>query len=186
MASSAAVQPGSAAAFGEVRTPWWVALVAGIAMTLAGLLLLMAPGLTLIVLVQFLGVSWLVGGVVRLVSIFVDRSGWGWKILSGILGIVAGLFVMQHPLWSALVVPGAFTFYIGVIAIVLGIIEVVMAFLGSGWSTGLLGAASILLGLLLTCNPQIGAAALPFMVGGSAFVGGIVTVVLAFKSRGAG
>lgn len=185
MASSAAIPPrATGARHGGVSTPWWVPLVAGIAMALAGLLLIMAPGRTLIVLVQFLGLYWLVGGVVRLVSIFVDRSGWGWKLVAGILGIVAGLFVVQHPLWSAVAVPGTIAVYLGIMTIVLGVLELIMAFLGGGWQTGILGVVSVLFGALLVFNPLIVAVALPLLFGGSALVGGIATAVLAFKSRG--
>src|SRR6476619_7415171 len=56
------------------------------------------------VIVQLLGLYWLVDGVVRLVSIFVNRSGWGWKLAMGILGIILGLAVLQHPLWSTLLI----------------------------------------------------------------------------------
>jgi uncharacterized membrane protein HdeD (DUF308 family) len=178
--SEAAVAP---VASDRMGTPWWVALIAGIALTITGLLLLSAPASTLVVIIQFLGIYWLIDGIVRLVSIFIDRSGWGWKLLIGILGIFAGIVIIQHPLWSAILLPATLVIYLGVMGLVIGIAEVVMAFRGAGWGTGILGVVSVLFGLLLLFNPLAGAIALPFVLGGLAIVGGIATTIMSFKMR---
>jgi uncharacterized membrane protein HdeD (DUF308 family) len=58
-----------------------------------------------------LGFYWLFMGVISLVQVFVDRSTpWIWSLLTGIVGILAGLFVLRHfvlrhPLFAALTVP---------------------------------------------------------------------------------
>jgi uncharacterized membrane protein HdeD (DUF308 family) len=160
-----------------VGAPWWVALIAGVAMSLIGVLLLLAPGLTAVALVRFLGIYWLVDGILRLVSLFVDRSGWIWKLASGALGVIAGLAVVEHPLVSALLVPTVLVVYMGVTGIAVGALEVIMAFRGAGWATGILGAASVVVGALLILNPLSGALALPLVVGTLATAGGLVTVI---------
>jgi uncharacterized membrane protein HdeD (DUF308 family) len=44
------------------------------------------------------GFYWLFQGVLSLVQVFVDRSiPWIWSLLTGIVGILAGLFVLRHP-----------------------------------------------------------------------------------------
>src|SRR5690242_6668938 len=86
-------------------TPWWVVLLEGIAGVIIGICLLISPGMTTLVLVQFLGFYWLFCGILSLVSLFVDRTAWGWKLVGGILGIIAGLIVIRHPLWSAVLIP---------------------------------------------------------------------------------
>jgi uncharacterized membrane protein HdeD (DUF308 family) len=78
--------------------PWWLVLLEGIAAIILGLLLLTAPQATLLVLVQLLGIYWLVKGIFQIISIFIDSSRWGWKLFAGILGIVAGIIILGHPL----------------------------------------------------------------------------------------
>ena len=60
--------------------PWWAVLCEGIALIALGLLLLAAPGMTTLIVVQFVGIYWLVAGIFKIVTIFLDRSGWGWKL----------------------------------------------------------------------------------------------------------
>ena len=80
-------------------------LLEGIAAVIIGLFLLTAPGITLLFLVQVTGFFWLIGGILRVVSIFVDSSLWDWKLVGGVIGILAGIVVLRHPLWSTLLLP---------------------------------------------------------------------------------
>src|SRR4051794_7894254 len=182
MAANSAVAA-QAAPGGRVTFPWWVTLVAGVAMILVGLLLLAAPAATTAVLVQVLGWYWLVDGIIRLVSIFVNPSGWGWKLAMGILGIILGLAVIQHPLWSAILVPTTLVFVVGFMGMALGILQVIAGLRGAGWGIGILGACSALLGMFLIFNPLQGLVALPFALGFLALIGGVVAPVLAVTRR---
>src|SRR6476619_8127292 len=101
------------------RTPhpsiWWLILLQGVAGILLGLMLITAPGTTLLALVTFLGFYWLITGVLALVQVFVDRSvPWSWSLLSGLLGIAAGVLVLRHPLLAALTVPTGLVIILGV------------------------------------------------------------------------
>jgi uncharacterized membrane protein HdeD (DUF308 family) len=180
-ANSAVTAP--AAPVGRVTFPWWVTLAAGIAMIFVGLLLLAAPAATTAVLVQLLGWYWLVDGIVRLVSIFIDRSGWGWKLCMGILGIILGIAVIQHPLWSTILVPATMVLVVGFLGMSIGVLQLISAFRGAGWGTGILGAFSIMLGLILMFNPLPGVIALPFILGFLALAGGVVAPVVALGLR---
>jgi uncharacterized membrane protein HdeD (DUF308 family) len=165
--------------------PWWLVLLEGIAAVIIGIVLLAAPGITLFALVQITGFFWLIGGIFRIVSIFVDSSSWVWKLLGGIIGILAGLVVLQHPLWSTLLLPAVYVIILGIQGIILGGASLVMAFRGGGWGTGVLGVLSIVLGVVLLLNPLfIGIAVLPFVLGAFALFGGILAVVAAFMMRG--
>src|SRR5829696_10458625 len=162
---------------------WWLVLLEGIFAAIFGLLLLIAPGATLIFLVQVLGFYLLIGGIFRVVSMFIDTSLWGWKLVGGIIGILAGIVVLQHPLWSAMVVPAWIVFLIGFLAIVQGVLGVVLAFQGGGWGAGILGVLGFIFGLILVANPFIGVVALPFILGGFMVVGGIAAIVASFRMR---
>ena len=60
----------------ETTFPWWLVLLEGIFAAVFGLLLLVAPGATLIALVQVLGFYLFIEGILRLISIFLDSSLW--------------------------------------------------------------------------------------------------------------
>jgi len=94
---------------------WWLFLLQGIAGILLGMMLISAPGATVVAMVTFLGFYWLITGVLSLVQVFVDRSTpWIWSLLSGLLGIVAGMLVLRHPLLAAVTVPTFIVIILGV------------------------------------------------------------------------
>jgi hypothetical protein len=81
----------------DVASPWWLVLLEGIFAAVFGFFVLMAPGATLFILVQFFGFYLLIAGILRIVSIFTESSMWGLKLLVGIVGILAGVLVIDHP-----------------------------------------------------------------------------------------
>src|SRR5215204_1212180 len=94
---------------------WWLFLLQGTAGIILGLMLLTAPGVTLVGLVTFLGFYWLITGVLSLVSMFVNRSvHWIWSLITGVVGILAGLFVLNHPLLAAVTVPAILVVILGI------------------------------------------------------------------------
>jgi uncharacterized membrane protein HdeD (DUF308 family) len=164
-------------------SPWWLVLLEGIAAAIIGLFLLTAPGAILFVLVQVLGIFWLVGGIFRTVSIFIDTSLWGWKLVGGVLGILAGIVVLQHPLWSSVLVPAIYLIILGIQGLISGGVSLVLAFSGGGWGAGILGALSIVFGLVLLFNVWIGVAVLPYILGAVGIVGGGLAIAVAFAMR---
>ena len=123
------------AVFAEHRQSniWWLFLFQGLAGTILGLLLITAPGLTTIAIVGFLGAYWLIMGILALVRVFVDRSvPWAWSLLTGIVGILAGLSVIKHPLLAAIGVPTAIVIILGIQGLVMGVLEIIGAFAGGG------------------------------------------------------
>jgi len=169
----------------EPGFPWWLVLLEGIAAAIIGLFLLTAPGATLFVLIQVVAIFWLVGGIFRIISIFLDSSLWGWKLVGGALGILAGIVVLQHPLWSTVLVPAIYVIILGIQGLILGGVTLVMAFRGEGWGIGILGALSLVFSLVLLFNVWIGVAALPFILGAVGIVGGGAAIVMAFVMRSA-
>jgi uncharacterized membrane protein HdeD (DUF308 family) len=167
----------------DTTYPWWLVLLEGIFAAIFGFLLLIAPGSTLVFLVQILGFYLLIDGIFRIVSMFIDSSLWGLKLVLGILGVIAGIVVLQHPLWSSIAVPTYLVYFIGFLAMFQGFGGLIQAFRGGGWGAGILGILAIIFGIILVLSPLIGVVALPFFLGGFMLAGGIAAVVASFRLR---
>jgi uncharacterized membrane protein HdeD (DUF308 family) len=174
---------GYEADFETLVVPWWMVLLEGIVALIIGLFLLFYPGITTTVLITVLGILWLFGGIFALVGLLMNREHWGWKILSGVLGILAGLAILAYPLYSAVFLLTFFVIMIGIWAIIYGAVRLAWAFNGGGWGVGLLGLLTIILGLLLLVNPLIGAVILPWLFGVFAIAGGIIAIIAGIKMR---
>jgi uncharacterized membrane protein HdeD (DUF308 family) len=169
------------AAYDEL--PWWLGLVQGIALLVLGALCLSAPGATIVVLVQLTGLYWLITGILGLIGLISDRSGWLWKAVAGVIGILAGMAIVAHPLWSSILVPTTLVIVIGIFGIVNGILVMIQSWGVRRWSGVILGLVGALLGLVLVANPLIGAVTLPFVLGLFAIVGGIMSIAMAWFER---
>jgi uncharacterized membrane protein HdeD (DUF308 family) len=163
--------------------PWWLVLLQGIALVILGLMLLVSPGMTTFVLIQFLGIYWMVKGIFDLVSMFLDHRQWGWKLFSGILGIVAGIVIVQNPLWATILVPATLVWLLGFFGIIMGGISLFQAFKGAGWGVGVLGVLSIIFGIYLLMHTAASTLTLPWVVGIFALIGGAVAIWNSFKVR---
>ena len=168
---------------GPVGFPWWAVLLQGIFSILIGILLLVYPGATTLVIVQFIGIYWLVSGIFSLVGIFMDNSMWGWKLFAGIVGILAGISIMQHPLWSTFMIPTVLVIFLGVDGLIIGVVGLMAAFKGGGWAAGILGGLSLLFGFFLLGSPFISALALPWVYGVLGLAGGIAAIFAAIRQR---
>lgn len=167
----------------ETQVPWWLFLIEGIALAILGILWLASPGMTTVIVVQFLGIYWLIAGIFRIVDMFLDHTMWGWKLVAGIVGIIAGILVVQHPLWSSAVVGATLVIILGIQGLIIGGIRIYEAYKGAGWGAVILGAISLLFGLILLFNVGVATLALPWVLGILSVVGGILVIVLAFRLR---
>jgi uncharacterized membrane protein HdeD (DUF308 family) len=143
---------------------WWIFLLQGLAGIILGFFLLTEPAATLVALTTLLGFYWLFQGVLSLVQVFVDRSiPQIWSLLTGVVGILAGLFALRHPLVAALTVPTLIVIILGVQGLIMGLLEIISGFKGGGIGSFILGAINLLVGLLLLSSPVAAALAVPFV-----------------------
>jgi uncharacterized membrane protein HdeD (DUF308 family) len=179
------IEMNDAMTFETNQSPWWLLLMGGILNLIVGILLLVNPAKTTIAFVWVLGLYWFVQGIFTLVAMFIDHSAWGWKLFMGVLGILAGIVVLRHPIASALVIPAILILLLGIQGLVTGIVGLVMAFKGGGWGAAILGALSIIFGLVLILNYASPSMILTFIwiVAIFAIVGGIAEIVQAFRQR---
>jgi DNA-binding winged helix-turn-helix (wHTH) protein/uncharacterized membrane protein HdeD (DUF308 family) len=168
----------------QQRKIWWLLWLQGMAGIVLGLMLLTAPGVAALTLVSFLGFYWLIVGILALVSVFVDRSvPWIWSLLTGIVGILAGIFVVGHPLLAALTVPTAIVIVLAVLGLIMGAIEIVGGFAGGGIGSFTLGVTHAVVGLLLLGSPIAAALAAPLAFGALFLVQGAALTMFAFRAR---
>ena len=155
----------------------------GIVVALFGLILLVAPGASLVFLVWLLGIYLVIAGISRIVGIFLDSSYWGWKLAAGILSLIAGLAVLSNPLWSTTVASTWLVILVGFLAMLQGAAGLVVALQGGGWGMGVLSVVGILFGLFLVINPLIGVGAVTLILAVLMLIGGVGAVVQAFRMR---
>jgi uncharacterized membrane protein HdeD (DUF308 family) len=163
--------------------PWGLVLVEGIVLALFGLILLVAPGASLVFLVWLLGIYLLIAGISRIVGIFLDSSYWGWKLAAGILCLIAGLAVLSNPLWSTTLASTWLVILVGFLAMLQGAAGLIVALQGGGWGMGALSVVGILFGLFLVINPLIGVGALTLIFAIIMLIGGVGAVFQAFRMR---
>src|SRR5215471_16422872 len=163
---------------------WWVFLLEGSAAILLGGLVLTASGLTLPALAVFLGFYWLIIGVLELVRSFVDRSvPWIWSLWIGALGIIAGVLVLNHPLFAAVIPPSTLLIYLGVLGLFMGVLEIIGALSGGGIGSCIPAAVNLLIGLLLIVSlvlfPAAGPRAVRVILAALLFVEGVALIICA-------
>jgi uncharacterized membrane protein HdeD (DUF308 family) len=179
----------TATSFKTKQRPWWLLLVQGIAAVIIGAILLWSPAKTKVetytLLVWFLGVYWVVAGILDLVHMFTDHTAWGWKLFTGIVSILAGGWILMYPVAAALTLPRIFVLVLGIWGLMYGVILLIMAFQGGGWGAGILGVLGIIFGLILVFNYSTPGAGLSMLWTAAVFavIGGIVMIVQAFRQR---
>src|SRR5262249_22012710 len=165
---------------------WWAVALRGAAAIIFGLVAMIWPSATVLVLVVLFGAYALVDGVFTLGSAIVGGGEPGtsriWMAVEGIAGI--GIMTFVWPGVTTLVL----LWLIAAWALVTGIVEIVAAVrlrreIQGEWMLALSGALSVLFGILLAVWPASGALALVFLIGAYAVVFGAVLVMLGLRLR---
>jgi uncharacterized membrane protein HdeD (DUF308 family) len=178
------IEMAAALAHKDQSDVWWVFLLEGIAAIIFGILLITNPASTLVALAIFLGFYWLFVGVLELVRVFVDSSvPWYWSLLIGVLGIVAGIIVLRHPLSAAIVLPTAIVVWLGVLGLVIGVFAMIGGFTGGGVGSFIFGLVNFVIGLILLGSPMVAALAVPLVFGILLLIQGVILIIWAFKVR---
>lgn len=168
-----------------MKTSWWVVLLGGIIAILTGLFLLYKPAATTNLLIQILGIYWLAQGIVSFLGaiVYKEEEHRIWKLIAGILSILAGIFLLMYPIYGTFIVLNLFVIFIAIWVIISGIMGVYSAIQGAGWGAGIIGIISIILGLLLLANFVVGVLVLPWVFGFFLILGGIAALFLGLRMR---
>jgi uncharacterized membrane protein HdeD (DUF308 family) len=166
---------------------WWMVALRGLLLLLLGLAAIFWPGVTLTVLVLWLGAGFLVNGAFALGAAIMGRDveGRGWLVLDGLLGIAAGLVTFMYPGITQIVL----LWLVAGWAILSGILQIAAAVrfrrvIRGEWLLGLAGALAILFGVLLVARPAVGLLTLALLLGWFALFYGVALIALGFRLRG--
>lgn len=165
---------------------WWALEIRGVVAVILGILAFAWPVLTLASLVWAIGIYWLVDGafgVVAAVRALAKHERWGWLLLEGVVGILAGIAALALPGLTLLV----WVYVIAAWAVVTGVLELIAAFRLDGghgrWWMVLAGAVSVIFGVLLWVYPAAGAVALMYWIGAYALFFGASLIALGWTLR---
>jgi uncharacterized membrane protein HdeD (DUF308 family) len=168
---------------GNFRT---MVLFRGIAAILFGIVALVWPGPSLVVLVLLFGVFAVISGITAVAAALRNRGeqGWGLLLFEGILGILAGVVALVWPGITAL----AFLFLLAAWAIITGILEFVapLSFPMSGGRAVLMvltGVVSVVFGVIIAAQAASGLLAVVWLIGVYAIVFGVMHIVVYFEAR---
>jgi uncharacterized membrane protein HdeD (DUF308 family) len=166
-----------------IRGHWGLFLIEGIVLMVLGVVALAAPVVASIAATIVIGWVLLLSGAIGLITTLRARGapGFGWSLLSAIIGIIAGCLLLASPLqglFSLTAVIIAFLFVEGIVSIlyalehrrgvsaswgwmlVSGVVDVV---LGGILLAGLPGTATWAVGVLVGINMIFGGSALTAM-----------------------
>jgi uncharacterized membrane protein HdeD (DUF308 family) len=171
----------------QLADRWWTLVVRGIAAVLFGMLIFVAPGISLVSLVILWGAYAIVDGVFNLMTAYRGaRAGrrWGWLLFEGIVSVAAGVLTFAWPAITAL----ALLAVIGVWAVLTGIAEIASAVrlrkqIRGEWILALSGILSIGFGVFLFLFPGAGALATLWMIGAYAIAFGVLLGGLGVRLR---
>ncbi|WP_321374061.1 DUF308 domain-containing protein [uncultured Draconibacterium sp.] len=165
---------------------WKLIIVRGIILLVIGLILLLFPQATLTTLLFILGIYWLIDGFVTLYNTYKQRNirkNWWWGLITGGLGVIAGIIVVAKPFSSSVLTTSFLMWFLGVVALINGISNVITGIRIKKYQTGERsmiwgGIFSIVLGIILISSPYTSALVIVKVMGSFAIFAGIITLLL--------
>jgi len=166
---------------------WWMLALRGLAALVFGVLVVLWPGLTLLVLVALFAAYTLVSGVASAIGAVQNRShdeDWWLILLLGLVSIGAGLIAMFHPALTTLIL----ALLLGAYAVATGILDIAAAIrlrktIRGEWLLILAGIVSVAFGAIVLLYPGAGALALVWLIGAYAIAEGALLLLFAFRIR---
>jgi uncharacterized membrane protein HdeD (DUF308 family) len=184
--------PGTTSPFGRqltrdvatrIASNWWVLALNGLLMIVAGFLIFSIDW-TVSSLSTFIGVVFIVEGVMRALISGVNGAAQRANVVSGLLSIAAGVVIIAWPS------PGlvALAIFLAAWLIVIGTISLAGGFaarklLPDWWLLPILGVLEIALGVLALANPGATLAAIVTVGGIWAVAAGVMRIVMAFQLK---
>ena len=166
------------------RWLWIAFVVTGLLITAGGILAIVYPDVTLLVISLILGIELLVFGAVDFVEAFLDDKDLTTRFLElvlGLLGVIAGVVVLRKPGESLTVI----VIVVGLYLLLAGIVQLVRAFTVAAQRgpAALAGIAMAIVGIVLLAWPNIGLGTVAILAGIGLIVRGLFAVVAGLALR---
>ena len=177
-----------AAITNALRAHWKFFLIEGIVLLIMGAIAVCVPPIATVAVEVFIGWIILLSGVLGLVMTFQTRGspGFGWSLLSALLGIIVGVVLLAWPLSGVLSLTVMLTIFLALE----GIASIMYAMAhrrerSSRWELMLVSGIVdlILAGLILAGLPGTAAWAIGLIVGINLLFGGVALIALALQAR---
>jgi len=163
---------------------WWTFLLEGLVQLTIGLLLLVSTDITIFLLVQLMGLYWLIRGMIMIIQIFLRKEkDWGLLLFGGVLGIFSGILVLRYPIFSTFILLEFLVVFIAITGIIQGTISVVRGSISKSFGEVLLGIALWVACILLFVNPLSSVMALSVVIGIFWVFTGMVLTAVSFYIR---
>lgn len=172
----------------EVKNWWWF-LVIGILSVATGFIILSKPATAYVSLSVLFSVVMVCTGISQIIfslSVSGVMRGWGWSLVSGIIDLAIGTYLLMYPVVTMATLPYFVGFYLIFRAFnLIGTSIDLNAFSVPGWGWLLAGGISVLaLGFLVLRYPVAGAAGIVGVSAAAFILSGIFNMVLAFQLKG--
>jgi uncharacterized membrane protein HdeD (DUF308 family) len=170
------------------RRAWQAMLVIGVVSVVVGVMVLVWPGPTIVVLAVLFGIYLLVSGVFQLVAAFGGHVSGGWRamlLVSAVLSFILGFFALRH-LGDAVLL---MALWIGIgwmfrgVAVLVAAADAPSGTSGRGWNV-FFGIVLLIGGAMLIVWPFNSVTVLTLVAGWWLIFMGIVEVVSAIQVRG--
>lgn len=167
---------------------WWMIAIKGVLILTLGVVALVIPAKTILVLTTWIGIFLLLAG---LLTFLILASNWKrmargklWLLLDGLLDTGIGLLILFNPEQTVWVL----TVLIGVWLLLMGIIQIVYALRTRGylklwWVALINGLVTAVLGGLIWSNPLEGLLALTVLFGLATCFYGVLLIVFSLRLR---
>jgi uncharacterized membrane protein HdeD (DUF308 family) len=167
---------------------WKLMLLRGVIGIVFGIVIMVWPQATIVVLMVLIGIWALVDGVGLAAQVFDKGASGGQRVFFAVMALIA-LVVALVAIFRPGVAATAVTWVIGIWLLVRGLFELVGAFSSTvatpRWLLVVGALLDLVLGWLFVANPGSAAVAVAWLIGLVAVAWGIVFVVLALAARSA-
>ena len=175
---------------------FWITLIRGTLAVTLGVALLFWPDKARPILVNFMGMFWLVSGIVSLRWGARGERARGWSLLAGAIGVLAGLGMLSRRFTQGMVGEDVLLSVMGLIIMLTGLMHIFGGFRTGpvethllsqhrkwSWTAFLLGLFEMVLGLMLVIEPLGRGPVVYFAASVWALVGGVILIGDAARLR---